>query len=40
MTVAGRDISVHPWKIDYKPYNNADRNAFFKEAPQIELVVG
>ena len=40
MTVQGADVQLSPWKIDYKPYNDSDRNAFFKQAPELELVTG
>lgn len=40
MTIKGKDVSLSPWKIDYKPYNDSDKNAFFKEAPALEHVMG
>jgi uncharacterized tellurite resistance protein B-like protein len=38
MTVSyeGDDMSVAPWLIDYKTYNDPTTNAFFKRAPEIE----
>ncbi|MBN2344206.1 MAG: serine/threonine protein phosphatase [Deltaproteobacteria bacterium] len=38
MTVKGSDVSLSSWKIDYKPYNDSDKNAFFKVAPTLEHV--
>ncbi|MBN2525663.1 MAG: metallophosphoesterase [Deltaproteobacteria bacterium] len=35
MKMKGKDVELSPWKIDYKPYNNSERNGFFKEAPPL-----
>ncbi len=40
LKVKGRDVELEPWAIDYKPYNSADLNAFFKVAPVIEHIIG
>jgi hypothetical protein len=36
VTYVGDDMTVAPWTIDYKTYNDPSTNAFFKRAPEIE----
>ena len=36
ITIKDEDVKVEPWDIDWKSYNDPERNAFFKAPPEIQ----
>jgi hypothetical protein len=36
IAICDGEMTITPWTIDYKTYNDPDHNAFFKSAPEIE----